>query len=310
MSPLDLSKDKDIVTIDSNKLSSSLSRADVTGDRVSMINDDDMDLVEKLLSGEQKMQLQKALKRAQSTPPVESHHTMSSSAASAADSKIDIKNIQKGALGRVHSENSSVLPCNEEFPMRKADSLENVSAAAIQEEKDDTIEDTDTKKFQKQLIALKDEINFFKTQNKELNKSLERSNTLLEDERRRRLSSAGRSYSSTSSLHESVSLDASSDGTQQVSPHRREQLRTISELNQNAGGLGGEEGWFRPRSSGGSFITEDEAQQRRKIYGQRKSSISLDEMYDLFGVHAKNISTTGATTTTTTPKIEPPKVTE
>lgn len=209
------------------------------------VDDKDFDLVEKLLSNEQKASLHQALKRSKSTPPV------------------DPVPPQKAPLERFFSNASNNSP--REFPMRKADSLDNVAMDETNQED----------QLRQQVDSLKNEILFFKAQNKELNKSLERSNTLLHEEKKRRLSE--RSVSG-SSLRDSINGDLEG---QQLS------LKTIAELTDGERDTSSSS--FRSRPSG-SFIADDEASQKRKIYGQRKSSISLDEMYDLFGVDKTNDS--------------------
>ena len=228
-----------------------MSRLDLSKDNIAaedidspQVADEDFDLVQKLLSNEQKASLHQALRRSKSTPPV------------------DPVQPQQAPLERFFSNASSNFP--HEFPMRKADSLENVSRDETNE-KDQLVQEVD---------SLKNEILFFKAQNKELNKSLERSNTLLQEEKKRRMSE--RSVSG-SSLRESMNGELEG----QLS------LNTIAELTDNERDSSPTS--FRSRLSG-SFIADDEASQKRKLYGQRKSSISLDEMYDLFGVDKTNDS--------------------
>ena len=223
-----------------------LSKDNVTAeDATSLIADEDFDLVEKLLSNEQKANLHQALRRSKSTPPID---PIPPSA-------------EKPPLERFLSNVSTPPP---EFPMRKADSLENVAL-------DESVTNVNEKgKLLQQVVSMKNKIIFFKTQNKELHKSLERSNTLLHEERKQRLSE--RSLSS-SSLRDSITGD--------YELHKEQlPLRTIAELTVSGRG---KDSLFRPRLSG-SFIVDDEASQKREMYGQRKSSISLDEMYDLFDV--------------------------
>lgn len=147
-----------------------------------------------------------------------------------------------------------------------------------------------------QLLSLKNEILIYKTKNSELNKSLERSNTLLREERKRRLSDRSPAHTPVKDL---VCIEAELQQQQQEPP-----LQTITELPSVGERMdvvparrlslerrrsaeirltnGGDES---PRSRG-SFI-EDDTQERRKLYGQRKSSISLDDMYDLFDVNSR-----------------------
>ena len=232
MSRLDLSKDNAVTTQDLDS---------------PQVDDEDFDLVQKLLSNEQKASLNQALRRSKSTPQADPSQQQ-----------------QQAPLERFFSNASSNLP--PEFPMRKADSLENVA-----------IETSEKDELQFQVDSLRDEILFFKAQNKELNKSLERSNTLLHEEKKRRLSE--RSISG-SSLRDSINGDLEG---QQLS------LKTIAELTDGERDISSSSSSFRSRLSG-SFIADDEASQKRKIYGQRKSSISLDEMYDMFGVDKTNNS--------------------
>jgi len=147
-----------------------------------------------------------------------------------------------------------------------------------------------------QLTSLKNEILIYKTKNSELNKSLERSNTLLREERKRRLSDRSPAHTP---VRELMCIEAEFQQQQEVP------LQTITELPSNGeiadvvpprrlslerrrsaeirlSNVGDESPGTR--FSSGSFV-EDDIQERRKLYGQRKSSISLDDMYDLFDVN-------------------------
>ncbi|XP_066918526.1 girdin-like isoform X4 [Clytia hemisphaerica] len=230
---------------------------------------EDFELVQRLLSQEQKADLHLALKRSISTPLGDSVTPTT----------------ERAPLERYHS---TAVTSPREHPIRRADSVEDIATG-----------EDENKELARQLISLKNEILLFKTKNIELNKSLERSNTLLREERKRRLSERS---PATTPVKEYTNVEVDVQQQQQELP-----LNTITELpdmgeradyvptrrlsgerRRSAEFKLSEELLTRPRLSSGSFISEDEVANRRKLYGQRKSSMSLDEMYNLFGVTEKN----------------------
>jgi len=160
-----------------------------------------------------------------------------------------------------------------EFPIRRTDSLENVA-------------EENPSELLKELSSLKNEIVLYRTKNVELNKSLDRTNTLLREERKRRLSDRSPAHTPIKDAH-SVEEEFSQ---QQEAP-----LHTISESPVD-GAVVDVVPTRRLSGERRNSVVGEETVNRRKLYGQRKASMSLDEMYDLFGV-AKEVVNGGVPST-------------
>lgn len=158
---------------------------------------------------------------------------------------------------------SNAIQSPREYPIRRTDSMENVA------------EDNPSELLQ-ELSSLKSEIVLYRTKNVELNKSLDRTNTLLREERKRRLSSHSPAQTPIKDAH-----NVEEEFSQQQ--ENATTLHTISEFP-----VDGAAADIPParRLSGErrNSVVGEETVNRRKLYGQRKASMSLDEMYDLFGV--------------------------
>lgn len=196
------------------------------------------------------------------------------------------------------------IPClqsPQEFPMRRTNSIEDIT------EFDESV---DISKLAEQMSTLKQEVNSYKTLNHELSKSLDYAHNLLREEKKYNLrllserslspattpaaGSENRTLLSESPIQEELTAGLETicelpgtetndikDGRPDV-PYER---RRSQESNLSFEGQSSEETRpRRPSTERRSSMAEDDIVKRRKLYGQRKSSMSLDEMYDLFGV--------------------------
>lgn len=211
-------------------------------------------------------------------------------------------------------ENEEATPENDKTVVRSSQSTSDNACSSLQVERTGSIEDVtnesndDISKLMDELSSLKKEVNSYKELNNELNKSLDYANSLLREEKKWNLRlSSERSMSPISSpttserrqlVDETTVDDAfvletiseTNSGEKGVAEPRRLSFerRRSEELKNIPGRLQSpDEGRPKrpPPMERRNSIADEEIVRRRRVYGQRKASMSLDEMLDLFGCH-------------------------
>lgn len=196
----------------------------------------------------------------------------------------------------------SSLQSPKEHPMRKTTSMEDISEA----------NELYITELVGEVFSLKKEVNSYKEVNNKLNQSLDYANSLLREEKKWNLRLLSeRSLTPLSSPTVSERRPLAEEFT--TVPEEASSLATISETGTAGANKGATEPRRlsferrrseefknferqtsdeyrsrRPTMERRNSIAEEEIVQRRRVYGQRKASMSLDEMFDLFGVHSNN----------------------